>query len=592
MKKFVVLCLVGLLILAFGATGYAQQLYELDKGKMVSPLYTMQPGNYSEVVVGEKPPVLEFKASGMIDVIYEINKNVPQVAPSPWSDWSGGTLLGVNRIFAPQSGLGPIAAGPLQGAPSGAAYNTKQSYWETRARLRFDALMGKQVSGTIFFEIDAARWGERNGMGAQRNQAGDWNADAAAVEVKNAFITFALPPIIPVPVTVNAGILPWVTRPTVNYTDGTGINVTFKPDPVQIKFTWMKALENQDWASDDADVYGLEAKVNLGTLTAGGFVAYYNMNTYPFQGTGALNMYGLVTPVGGNTAYGSNYIINNTANMGWWGLFADGKVGPVNICFDFDYDYGSVTAHGQTSLTNPLGSERKVDYRGFLGRLGVDFPWEKFNFGFVGMYASGSDMQQTSSTGLPGTAVAYGNTSMFGYSRTVKGYIVPPNSEHVWDDESLVIYGTGANGINRANTGFNNGGAAGGTVGRGAYGGTWFAKLYANFKPTPWYRITLFGMYIGDTTKHGNTIGNAVTEAGYPRDDKSIGWEVDLINDIQIYKNLQLRFGAGYLFAGKAFDYRDQRVGAGAPFFTPATSRDNVSPSNPWAIATKLIFVF
>ena len=96
-------------------------------------------------------------------------------------------------------------------------------------------------------------------------------------------ITFAVPPIIPVPVTVNAGILPWVTRPVTNYTDGTGINVTFKPDPAQIKLTWMKALENQDWASDDVDVYGIEAKVNVGTLTVAGWMSYYNMNTYPFN---------------------------------------------------------------------------------------------------------------------------------------------------------------------------------------------------------------------------------------------------------------------------------------------------------------------
>ena len=221
-------------------------------------------------------------------------------APNPWTDFSygaatGSTLFGVNRVFAPQNGVlnpatsnfGPgtnlIPTGPLQGTPRGAAFNTKQSYLETRARLRFDAIMGKQVSGTFIFEIDATRWGERNGLGAQRNQAGDWNADSASVEVKNAFISFALPPIIPVPVTINAGILPLVTRPVVQYTDGTGMNITFKPDPAQITFIWMKALENQDWASDDADVYGVQAKVNVGTLTLGGFLSYYNMNTYPFQ---------------------------------------------------------------------------------------------------------------------------------------------------------------------------------------------------------------------------------------------------------------------------------------------------------------------
>jgi len=121
-------------------------------------------------------------------------------------------------------------------------------------------------------------------------------------------------------------------------------------------------------------------------------------------------------------------------------------------------------------------------------------------------------------------------------------------------------------------------------VGSGSYGGTWFAKLYGQYKPAPWYRITVFGMYIGDTAKHGNKLGDAVNSDGTPRDDKAIGWEIGLFNDIQIYRNLQLRAGGGYLFAGKAFDYHDLRTGA------PANT--NASPANPWALAVKLLYVF
>jgi len=31
-----------------------------------------------------------------------------------------------------------------------------------------------------------------------------------------------------------------------------------------------------------------------------------------------------------------------------------------------------------------------VNYNGWASRLKIDFPWEKFNFGVVGMYATGS----------------------------------------------------------------------------------------------------------------------------------------------------------------------------------------------------------
>jgi hypothetical protein len=572
MKKFVVLGLVGLLILAFGATGYAQQLYQLDQGKMVRPMYTMQPGNMGEIVVGEKPPVLNFTASGAIDVISEYKKNVQQGAPGAYSGQPN--LFGASPQYNPGTGL--IGVGPLANVQKGAAFDKKESYMETRARLRFNAAMGKQVSGTIYFEIDASRWGDKWGTGAQRNQAGDWNADSASVEVKNAYLTFAVPPLIPVPITMNAGILPWITRPVTNYTDGTGMNITFRPDPAQIKFTWMKALENEDWASDDVDVYGIEAKVNLGTLTLAGWFSYYNMNTYPFNISGSSPLW--------NTAYNATSAVNQTANMSWWGLYCDGKVGPFQINTDFVYDTGKVVPHGGfVDMLNPYRYQ-KVDYDGWIVRAAVDFPWEIFNVGVVGMYASGSDLKKTSANGYSGDEVAYYGAGSGIYTTKVKGYIVPPNAEQGYDDESIVFYGTGANGINRANTGFNNGGAGGGSVGRGVYGGTWFAKLYGNVRLTPWYRITLLGMYIGDTTKNGNTIGNAVDALGFPRDDKDIGWEFDLVNDIQIYKNLQLRVGGGLLLAGDAFDRKDERVSSEVC--------TNVGPSNPWAIVTKLFYVF
>ena len=575
MKKFIVLSLAGLLILAFGAIGYAQQLYEMEQGKPGSPQPVFQFGNYQEMVVGEKPPVLEFKASGFIDIISDFNKNLNDVSPSGWT--AASNLFGVSKQFLPQ--VQPVSTALVTGPPAGAAFNKSQAFMYSRGRLRFDAIMGKQVSGTIFFEIDSARWGEKWGTGAQRNQAGDWNADAAAVEVKNMFITAALPPIIPVPVTVNAGILPFVTRPVCNYTDGTGMNMVIKPDPVQIKLTWMKALENEDWASDDVDVYGIEAKVNLGTVTVAGWFSYYNMNTYPFNLS--------ASSLGASSVYISTPIVNQTANMSWWGLYADGKVGPVNLGFDFVYDTGKVDSHADLKATLAAqGRPTKVDYDGWIARLAVDYPWERFNFGVVGMYASGSDLKKTSATGYVGDPVAYGTANT--YSSKVSGYVIPPNAEHGYDDESVVFYGQGANGLGRPGTGFSNAGTGGASVGRGLYGGTWFAKLYGQFKPTPWYRVTLYGMYIGDTTKNGNSIGNAVNCDGTPRNDSSIGWELGLFNDIQIYKNLQFRFGAGVLFAGNGFDMWDQRTGT-APSYS---GYQNVSPNNPWSIMSKLIYVF
>jgi hypothetical protein len=85
-------------------------------------------------------------------------------------------------------------------------------------------------------------------------------------------------------------------------------------------------------------------------------------------------------------------------------------------------------------------------------------------------------------------------------------------------------------------------------------------------------------MYIGDTTKHGNTLGDAGSLLGY-RDDKSIGWEFDLLNDLKIYNNLTWSFGGGILVAGKALD---QMI----------SGPINKSPGNPWVIGTKLRYDF
>jgi hypothetical protein len=125
---------------------------------------------------------------------------------------------------------------------------------------------------------------------------------------------------------------------------------------------------------------------------------------------------------------------------------------------------------------------------------------------------------------------------------------------------------------------------------RGPIGGTWMAKAYASVKAAPWYKVTFQGMYIGDTTKNGDTFGNALTflpfgPGFYQRRDKNdIGWEIDIINEIQIYKNLKLTVAGGYLFAGKAMDQYTNTSFAIFP------TNDEIK--NPWAIVWNLTYTF
>jgi len=487
MKKFIVLSFIALLVLAFGTMAFAQAKKE--------------------------EPKLDFRASGFITTFSTWGQNITT------GNAAAGMYGSVGAAFQ----------------PGGAAYDDTVSWMATRGRLKFDAVMGKNLSGTIFFEMDSSRWGE---TGDGRNKFGVWSGDRAALEIKNVYIDFGVPGI-PVPISVRAGLQPLAMRPNMLiYTDGMGITGNIKVDPANIQLLWFKALENTDYASDDVDIYGLHVNAKVGTVTVGGYGINYNMNTYPF----------------------ADGAVSNQGNFWWLGVYADGKVGPVNLNFDFIYDRGTVEDKAAPIF-------RDVKYRGWATRAKVDFPLDKINVGFVGMYASGSDTRKTSSAGLPAAGVT-----------KVSGYVMPPGSEaFAIFAESIVFYGSG---INNVGSGI---GVAGNysQVSRGTIGGTWMAKLYGSFKATPWYKVTLQGLYIGDTTKNGNTVGTARKADGVTlRDDKAIGWEVDLINEIQIYKNLKFNIGLGALFPGDGLRYWDS-----------ATS-SNDKPKTPWAFLTELSYTF
>jgi len=525
MKKFTVISLAALLILAFGATAYAQVK-------------------------------LEFRASGSIDAQTHYSVNVPPLNPA------GASIYGV---------AGPGAAYIVKQTATGVSQglDRKISYWDSRMSLRFDAVMGKELSATLQFEIDAGRWGGgKTGIVNNMRDAGGvgyWSTDRTAIEVKYMYMDVGLPYFgIPVPMTLRVGAQPLAIRPWFfQATDGMGISAGIKIDPVNINPLYFKPAEGVDWMADDTDIYGVQVNAKVGTFTVGGYGLYYNMNSYPMwvaqpAAVATIAALGPIAPQG-SSSFKSDF---------WWiGFYADGKAGPVNIQLDAAYDHGRV--HNS--------SAEDVKYRGWAARAKVDFPWERFNFGAIGMYASGSDADKTSGSGLPGTSTAA--SAIDGrFSRRVSGWMVPVGSENgAANGESVVIYGMEA-------------GASGGQGwavnhnydqhSKGAFGGTWFAKLYGSYSVTPWYKVTFQGLYIGDTTKNGNTFGNALSSNGTRRDDKTIGVELDMINEIAIYKNLTFKLFGGYMWAGTAMDIQNPVTGT------------RFSMHNPWAIRTRLLYSF
>jgi hypothetical protein len=356
------------------------------------------------------------------------------------------------------------------------------------------------------------------------------------------------------------GLQPAGIRPDVLMdTDGIGIVGNIKADPVTIIPMWFKALEGKDASSDDVDVYALEMNAKIEKVTIGAYGLWLNANTYPYdQVTNSPPAtYDPKKLAPSLLAYGESPTYQ--ADMWWFGLYADGTAGPINFKLDFAFDKGKVD-----NIKDP--AVKDMDYSGWVASLRAELPVEQLTLGFAGMYASGADANKTSKDGLTkGTS-----------GSKVGSYVIPACEGGNYSNNLSIFYSDGYTtaapkyGQDSANQ-----------MSRGWLGGTYMAKLYASTKLAPWYKVTLGAMYIGDSTKNGNTIGTARKADGTTlRDDKTIGWELGLGNNFDVYKNLTFNVLLGYLIPGKGLEYWNSTLGK------------NVEPEDPWIIATRLQYNF
>jgi hypothetical protein len=389
---------------------------------------------------------------------------------------------------------------------------------------------------------------------------GFWGGDRAAVEVKNAYLDFGMPYIgIPLPMTVRMGLQGLSLRGGLLYSnDGIGVNVGLNADPVTINPFWFKPWEGNFVSADDVDVYGLNVFAKLDKITIGGYVTTYNLPDYPIPKA--------------TTAYGS-FPTNYRADFWWLGVYSDGTLGPIKYNFDLVFDDGKVENKVSAAVHD-------VDYSGWVTRIKVDYPWEKFNFGGTFMYASGADQKKTDGTGLPGTNA----TAWPGDNSKVKSYVMPPAAESGGFEEGFVFYNNFAADVlnyHASNTGSLGGKGGNGYAARGGIGGTWMAKIYGKYQIAPWYQIHLQAMYIGDTTSNGNTVGNArKSDNVYPRDDATIGYELGMLNTFKIMKGLTWHVATGWLIPGKGLEYYD------------SVRAKNVKPDDPFQVVTRLVYEF
>jgi len=505
MKRSIVLGLFGLLIVALAAPVYAQ---------------------------------MEYKFSGMVDTNYFYYRNIfkaPALYGTPTDQTGTGT-----------------------GSHAESWNKDSLQYTNTRGRYKFDVSAGKDVSGTLFFETDATRWGETC---TGYNCAGRWKADQTEVEVKNLYMTFAVPYFgVPVPMVVKLGVQPVAVRPEmVLATDGAGAVFDFNINPVALEAAWYKQVHDLDYkTNNDSQSFSLLGTAKVDTLTIGAYGLLFDMRTYPFNG-------------GTSATTGTSADPSFKSDMWWFGAYSDGSLGPIQLKADVAFDYGKVKPFGATH------AYEEVKYQGYATRLRLIYPWERFEFMLLGLYTSGPDAEDTDTNGLPGRTVADPAAGATKKSTNYRGYVVPPGSEEnsSWGENAMdIVYGNFLLGRGPDYTGSN-----ASLMSRGAIGGTWTVQAKTGYKMTPWYKISLSGAYIGDTTKNGNTLGNARRSNGISlRDDNDIGWEAALMNEVQIYKNLKWDTIFGYLWAGQALD----QWGTGA----------NVSPKDPYLAGTRVTFTW
>jgi hypothetical protein len=515
MKKSIVLCLFGILIMGLSIPAYAQ---------------------------------IDFKTYGGLFAGFIASRNQMGTA--------GEVAAAFPAPFRPEAG---------------GAFDRPVNFFSQYSNIFFEWDVGKDIRGVFNIETVSYHSGtntiSRNTppeiyqtiQGAEFD-TGLWDTRLGQTRLRNAYVQFGVPYFgIPVPMTVSAGIIPMGIRPPFMWatTEGAGIQVDMKYDPAAFSFVWGKMAEGKTAVADDSNFYSLDGRANLGPATVGGYVLYQNMNTFPI--------------VYNETAYGAPSS-NFDARMWWLGLYADGKAGPVNVNLDFAIDTGKVKGRPNANVF-----DRSVKYRGWAGQAKITYPWEKFAFGGVFSYFSGCDLEKTSRGGLPGDSPA----NILGIETTKVGSFVYPVGDVQWViwGESLFLGGFAPTTAIAIPQGYQSG-SWNTKMSRGATGGTWIGKLFASAQATPWYKVTLWGLYIGDTTKNGNTLGDAVKFDGTLRNDKTIGFELSLIQDINIYKNLIFTVGSGILFAGDALD---QNV---------AGTVINKSPKNPYMFSTQLKYMF
>jgi hypothetical protein len=447
-------------------------------------------------------------------------------------DWSTTGYIYVGSAYYKN-----ISNGTGLPLPTNAGWNQDNFWLQMRLRALLTARASDDLYGVFYIESDSTRWGEAEVTSNPSGTIGKWNADAVAVEVKNLYIDFRVPP--KLPIWIRAGIQGIKIRDNVFISnDGAGITARIKIDPINLNINpmYMKRWEGQDFTeADDRDIYAVDVNMPAGPVKFGTYFLWDEARHWP--------------------------TIADNGHLWWLGAYSDGKIGPVQYNFDFSYSGGRID----------YAATPDVEYKGWLIRAVASYTQNRLTVGAGGWYSSGNDVR----------------TNDFEGFALIEGRSEAPGAPN---DDTLILMGDwfGTGGMTTAPSfvgTYGNYGVAGITAPAtgSQFGGFWYVRAFTSYQLFSWLKLGFQVAYIGDTTKHGDTFGTA-RKAPFGAtdldDDSGIGWEFDIGANITIYRNLTYNLGFGYLVAGGALDQWN------------ASSGRNNRPHDPWAFITRLAYTF
>jgi hypothetical protein len=360
----------------------------------------------------------------------------------------------------------------------------------------------KYVRAVVGFEMDSTNWGESTWAPGESttnqnpiNRYGVRNADQNQLEIKHAYLDFAIPS---TPLRLSLGVQGfYIGGRLFQSIDVPGAIVTADFSPHKIMGYW--------WRENDG----------LGTNVTDR--EKYNVNdTYALQYQFSEKIFNVYA----YGAYKNDLRSASYSDNPYW-IGVGGGVRPDK----FDLSGQLVYLGGTRDYT----TANDVDYTAWAAEiLGKYTIAPGLLVGLEGYYSTGNDPDDASKIKLYQVPAGSETYSNFGLDRSVFFFM---NFGQLGGQHSKISTG---------------------------YLGYWYGRANLDYSPLAWLRLNFNYLYIGDTssgTANGTSLVNTSNTGVQQWTDESfVGHEINVIASVKIYQNFTYRFGLGYFLPGGVYD--------------------------------------